>query len=168
MSTSMTGQPAYRVLDTVDEAADSETAEWIRHTVGRAKQDFPELHGTVVTVGRIPDSDFAYARAFVTNNIIMLPADHRTPWDTVYHELGHLAIQHLAADGDDVPTTSEEFCSLFSVARMPVERIERSDIDYLGEPSVPKAEWPDICERALAYREEHHDYIQQAKRWLGI
>jgi len=45
---------------------------------------------------------------------------------------------------------------------------EASARDILGEPTVPKEEWPEICERALEYRENNHDYIQQCKRWLGI
>jgi len=51
---------------------------------------------------------------------------------------------------------------------MPPTAIDESRIPYLGEPSAPAEEWPEICRRALRYREDHHQYIQQCKEWLGV
>lgn len=164
----ITGRGAWRILEPAADAASDEWLDAMRTMVPTAMKQFPELASETVSVGQIPDTDFAYARAFVNNNVVLFPTDHRPPYDTVYHELAHLAIERLAERGEDVPTTSEEYCSILAVSRMPPGHIERSDIDYLGEPTVPSDRWPAICERALEYREEHHDYIQQCRRWLGV
>jgi hypothetical protein len=42
------------------------------------------------------------------------------------------------------------------------------EIPILGEPDVPKDEWPAICQDALEYRENNRNYIQQCKEWLAI
>jgi len=162
---------AYRVLETFDEAAD----EWrepirddIRAKMKRALTDFPELAHRAVTVGRMdPDADAA-GRARFWNLMVLFPVDRVTSFTTVYHELAHLAIHIRNERGEDVPITSEEFCGIFGVARMPTELIDEDRVPYLGEPSVPKEEWPEICERALEYREDHHDYIKQCEKWLGV
>lgn len=160
--------PQYRILDTVAEALTDQQLKWVKHMVGEAIKDFEELQGTTITVGQIPDTDFAYARAFVTNRIIMVPTDHRPDWDVVYHEIAHVAIKVLSELGEDVPTSSEEYCSIYATTKIDPEQIERDGVMYLGEPTVPKEQWPEICERALEYRENNRDYIQQCKRWLGI
>lgn len=162
---------AYRVLESYGYAVEKETVDSVKRMMKGALTHYPELAGKTVNVGVIPDTDFAYARAFVKNWFIALPAyeDGRRPvWDLVYHELAHIAIEVRYERGEDVPHTSEEYCSLFALSRMPDHRIERDDIDYIGEPSVPKEEWPGICERALGYREDHHNYIQKAREWLGV
>lgn len=162
---------AYRVLEAYGEAVEKQTVDQVKQMMKGALTHFPELAGKTVNVGVIPDTDFAYARAFVKNRFIALPAfeDGRRPrWDLLYHELAHVAIEIRYERGEDVPHTSEEYCSILAVSRMPPHRIEREDIDYIGEPSVPKEEWPDICKRALAYRENHRNYIQKAREWLGV
>ena len=162
---------AYRVLWTFDSAASEEfdpLRDDIRSKMHHALKDFPELAGKTVTVGRLdPDADVA-GRARFWNYLVLFPVDRRTSWQTVYHELAHLAIHTRDQQGEAVPTTSEEYCSIDAIARMGPQLLDEDRIAYLGEPEVPKAEWPDICERALAYREENHDYIQQCKRWLGV
>ena len=77
-------------------------------------------------------------------------------------------LEILSELGEDVPTSSEEYCSIYATTKIDPEQIERDEVMYLGEPTVPKEEWPEICERAPEYRENNHDYIQQCKRWLGI
>jgi hypothetical protein len=34
--------------------------------------------------------------------------------------------------------------------------------------TVPKDEWPEICQRALDYRDNHRNYIQKCTEWLKI
>ncbi|QLH82473.1 hypothetical protein [Halosimplex pelagicum] len=168
------GFGAYRVLETFDDAASEGVREDVRNRVARAMEDFPELAHEVVTVVRL-DPDFepddVNGRAGMSNRLVYLPAEERSWMMTVYHELAHLAIHIRDTKGDDVPPTSEEYCSIFAVARMPPELIERNYISYLGEPGPPQEEWPEICRRALAYREENganSHYIQRAREWLGV
>ena len=165
----------FRVLETFDEVA---TGAWeplrcdIRGKVYRALQDYPELAGRTVTVGRLdPDRDDLSGQAWPHNDLIMFHADRPTSFQAVYHELGHLAIHALDRRGEDVPPTSEEFCSIFSVARMPPHLVNRDTIAYIGEPSVPSHEWPDICRRALGYRDENgagSHYVKRCRGWLGV
>lgn len=162
------GMAGWRFLERAADAASGEWIDAMETMIPKAMRAFPALQSETVNVGQVPDSDFAYARAFVNNNVILFPTDHRPSWDVVYHELAHLAIHRRAECGEDVPKTSEEFCSIFAVSRMPPARIERSNIDYLGKPSVTQEKWPGICERALEYREEHRDYIKQCQQWLGV
>lgn len=165
---------AYRILEAYAEVVEKQTIDHLKTMMKGALTQFPELAGETVNVGVIPDTDFAYARAFVKNRFICLPAyeDGRRPyWDLLYHELAHVAIEVRYERGDNVPHTSEEYCSIFAVSRMPVHRIECDDIDYLGEPSIPKEEWPEKCEMALNYRERNgpgSHYIKQCKEWLGV
>lgn len=167
------GVGAYRVLESYAATVERETVDHIKLMMKGALTSFPELTGETVNVGGTPDTEFAYARAFVTNRIVCLPRyeDGRRPWwDLLYHELSHLAIEVLWERGEDVPHTSEEFCSIFSTARIPVHRIEWDYIDYLGEPSIPKEEWPEKCQMALNYRERNgpgSHYIKKCKEWLG-
>jgi hypothetical protein len=144
-----------------------------QHYVAYALSDFPELGGKTVYVGRLSD-DFGWnnenviARADGYNRVIYFPKGEVPTLITVYHELGHLAIQERDRRGEDVPTSSEPYCSIFSVARMSPKDIDSDGIAYLGEPSVPKSEWAEICRDALEYREEHRDYIKKCKEWLGV
>lgn len=168
------GVGAFRVLEAYAACVERSTVDRVKTMMTGALTHFPELTGETVSVGVIPDGDFAYARAFVKNRVICLPAfeDGRRPdWDLVYHELGHLAIEVRHERGEDVPTSSEEYCSITAVSRMPVQRIERDSISYLGEPTAAKDEWPDICQQALDYREEHgagSHYIKRCRELLGI
>lgn len=168
------GRGAFRILEAYGRALSDDTLEYLRHMMTGALTNFPELGGETVSVGHIPETDFAHARAFVKNRIICLPGydpGHRPFWDLLYHELAHVAIEVRWENGEDVPHTSEEYCSILAVSRMPTHRIERDDIDYLGEPAVPKDEWPDICQRALDYRREHgagSHYIKRCRAWLGV
>lgn len=159
---------SYRVLGSVERDLDTSELEALKRRVYHALGNFPELASRTVTVGKKPEDHAWYAEADWDNDIIFLPTHEPCPYITICHELGHLAIKILDDRGYDVPTSSEEFCSIFSVARMHHERIDRSHIAYLGEPTVPRAEWPRSCQQALRYREDNHNYIQQCKEWLGV
>jgi len=168
------GFGAFRVLETFDDAASESIREDVRDRVGRAMQDFPELAHEVVTVARL-DPDFepddVNGKAGMSNRLVYLPAEERSFMMTVYHELAHLAIHIRDTEGHEVPTTSEEYCSIFAVARMPPDLIERDYISYIGETTIPQEEQPDICQRALEYRAENganSHYIKRAREWLGI
>lgn len=168
------GMGAFRILEAYASALNDDTLESLRRMMTGALTHFPELTGETVNVGQIPETDFSYARAFVKNRFICLPAydpGHRPFWDIVYHELGHVAIEIRRERGEDVPHTSEEYCSIFAVSRMPVHRIERDNIDYLGTPTAEVDEWPIICQRALDYRQENgpgSHYIKRCREWLGV
>jgi hypothetical protein len=162
---------SFRVLDTFTEAADEQVVSEIRSKTARALQGFDELAGKTVTIGRLDPDEDALGRAWFYNLVTLYPVDSTTPMMTVYHELAHLAIHIRRTRDEDVPITSEEFCSIFAVSRMPPEHIDRDRIAYLGYPDAPREEWPDICERALEYRAENganSHYIQRCQEWLGV
>lgn len=162
---------SFRVLDTFADAADEEIVADIRSKTGRALQAFDELAGKTVTIGRLDPDEDAAGRAWFYNLVTLYPVDSRTSMMTVYHELAHLAVHVRRMRDEDVPITSEQFCSIFAVARMPPEHIDRDRIAYLGYPDAPREEWPEICRRALQYREENganSHYIQRCQEWLGV
>jgi len=155
----------------VSAAADEEIVQDLRSKTARALQAFDELAGKTVTVGRLDPDEDALGRAWFWNLVTLYPVAEYTPMMTVYHELAHLAIHVQRTRGEDVPITSEEYCSIVAVARMPVEHIDRDRIAYLGYPDARREDWPAICERALAYRAENganSHYIQRCKEWLGV
>lgn len=139
---------------------------------------FDVLEGETVTVACRRDPDDPehsrwnpYANADPVNRLIRIPTHEVTTNVTIWHELAHLAIAIAAENGADHPTTSEEFCSIYAVARMPPETIDENCIPYLGRPGQPREAWPETCGRALEYREQHGSnshYIQRCKRWLEI
>jgi hypothetical protein len=162
------GLGSYRILDSVqNDMAEHEVAT-LKKSLERALKKYPELNDVTVTVGKKRKEDRWYAEADWTNDIIFLPTHELCYYQTICHELSHLAINKLDQRGEDVPLTSEEFCSIFTVARMTEHELGRGDISYIGTPNVPKEEWPEICQRALEYRENHRNYIQKAKEWLKI
>jgi hypothetical protein len=158
----------YRLLDSVRLDMTDEQLTTLNNRVNRALEHYPELDGTTVTVAKHSDDDYGYAQADWTNNIIFLPTDEVCYYQSICHELSHLAIHQLSEQGEDVPHSSEEFCSIFTTARLSPEELDRMDISYLGVPNVPKDEWPSLCQQALEYRENNRNYIQKAKEWLEI
>lgn len=165
------GFGAYRLLESFNAAAGEEIRDDVRKRFKVALQDFPELAHETVTIGQMErhmERDNVAACAGMRNRIVYLPTDRRTSFMTVYHELAHLAVHILDERGEDVPITSEEYCSIFAVSRMSEELIDRDTISYLGEPDAPREDWPGICQRALEYREDHRNYIQKCKEWLEI
>lgn len=159
---------SYRVIESVETRLDDDELAALKNRLRNALKYFPELNETTVTVAWKPEDHSWYAEADWNNDLIFLPAHEPCPAITIFHELGHLAIHKLDEQDEDVPVTSEEFCSIFSVARMPVEAIDRDHIAYLGSPEKPREEWPDICQRALEYREDNRNYIQKCKEWLAV
>lgn len=138
-----------------------------------ALEAFPELRDRTVTVGMVrPGKDYIrkrpVAHADPYNDLIHVRREEPTSNVTLYHELGHLAIYRLGWDGENVPTTSEEFCTIFSTARMPPAEIDSDRLPYLGEPSIQREGWPYACLQALRYRENNRDYIQHCSELLGI
>ena len=162
------GMGRFRILGSVE--ADFSESELNRLTtrLARALRFFPELNDVTVTVAKKPESHSWYAEADMNNDIIFLPTHELCPFQTICHELSHLAINKLDEQGVDVPPTSEEFTSILAIARLPPEHLDKSGIAYLGRPSVPRSEWPGICQRALEYREEKRNYIQKCKEWLKV
>lgn len=170
-SRSVTGAAEWRVLEPFAAKADDDVLESVRERLPVALRDFPVLaHGTI-NVGVLYEQSNAFAQAFGHNRLICLPPDEQTTNVTLWHELGHVAIRVRYERGENVSKTSEEFCSIFAVARMPPEAIDETYVPYLGEPDVSSEEWPEICRRALAYREErgvNSHYIQKCKKWLEV
>jgi len=166
--TSSIGMGNYRILDVVERELSSKQLQNTKDRLRYALKNFPELNGHTVTVGKKQENDTWYAEADWINDIIFLPTYEECPYITICHELSHLAIKKLEEQGEDVPYTSEEFCSIFAVSRMNPERIDSSRISYLGYPDVSRDKWPEICQQALDYREEHRNYIQKCKEWLEV
>ena len=167
----VTGFAAWRMLAPFGAQASKEIYESVRKRMPVALRDFPALAGETVNVGLLYENADAKAQAYAYNRLICLPPDEPTTNITLWHELGHVAIRVRYEDGEAVSKTSEEFCSIFSVARMPPVAIDEGRIPYLGEPSVDREEWPDICQRALEYRAENgvnSHYIQRCKEWLVV
>ncbi|RDZ39390.1 hypothetical protein C5B91_20040 [Haloferax sp. Atlit-10N] len=162
------GTASWRVLEHFERQADTDVLASVKSRMPVALRDFPALSAETVNVGTLYENADAAAQAFGYNRLICLPPDEPTTNVTLWHELGHVAIRVCHEAGEDVAKTSEEFCSIYSVARMQPTHIDEDCVPYLGEPTVPRDEWPEICQRALEYRETNRNYIQQCKEWLEI
>lgn len=162
------GFGAWRVLEHYGGQADEDVLESVKKRLPIALRDFPALAHETINVGLLYENADAQAQAFGYNRLICLPPDEHTTNVTLWHELGHVAIRVRHENGEDVAKTSEEFCSIYSVSKMPPEAIDEDRVPYLGEPSVEREKWPEICQRAIEYREDHRNYIQKCKEWLKI
>ena len=127
---------------------------------------FPELDEEVIYLGITKRKDCS-ADVDVLNRIIRFQIETKPTFVTVFHELAHIVIYKLSESGKDVPRRSEEFCSIFAMARMPPELIDEDAVPYVGKYKVPREYVPKICKKALEYRKTHRNYIQQCKEWLG-
>lgn len=164
---------SFRVLGSVEKRlADGRLAS-LKRRLGQALEHFPALGGQTVTVAcrMNPDREEhtrwnPYASADPVNRLIRVPTHERTTNVTLFHELAHLAIEIEDERGADVPTSSEEFCSLYAIARQPPDLIDEPRIPYFGEPTPDREEWPRLARKALEYRENHHAYIQKANQWF--
>lgn len=159
---------SYRILDTLRDKMSHEAAQDLGKRVSEATRAFPELSDQTITVGLLYPEDDAKGRAFSHNRLINFPPDQYTSNVTIYHELGHVAIRIQNEDGAGLPKTSEEFCSIFSMSRMPPNAVDEQRIPYLGKSPKGTERFPAICERALEYRENNRNYIQKCKEWLEI
>jgi len=165
---------SFRVLRSVEMRLSDGRVKSLKRRLGEALDHFPALAGQTVTVAcrMNPDREEhtrwnPYASADPVNRLIRVPTHERTTNVILYHELAHLAIEIKDERGADVPTSSEEFCSLYAIGRQPPELIDEDRIPYLGHPDPPIERWPTIARRALEYREDHHAYIKQARQWFG-
>ncbi|KOX93278.1 hypothetical protein AMR74_16555 [Halorubrum tropicale] len=168
--------PSYRVLESLRSRVEYDLGD-LRDQLKLACEHYPQLGGRTVTVAsrRSPGADHSHftphASAEPLNRIIRLPVETRPSYQTVFHELAHLEIYERERFGAALPASSEEFTSIYTVARMPHDVLYRDDIAYLGEPSAPKDEWPAICRQALEYRDRNganSHYIKRCREWLGV
>lgn len=166
---------SFRLLDTYTATLEDAHVTTVKKQLQTALKQFAALDGHTVTVGRIPPSvemrGDPLARAHPYNHLIMLPTGKAPTNMTVWHELAHCAIYQRYQDGEDVPRTSENYTSLYAVARMEPDWIFEDYIPYYGEPEVPKEEWPEVAQRALRYRAENganSHYRQKAVEWFDI
>lgn len=157
----------YRVLEPLQDQADERLVDDLKERLYTALAFFPELSGETVNVGVLWEKADAKARAFGYNRLVEIPPDKYTTKVTLYHELGHVAIRVLNENGEDHPETSEEYCSIFSMARMPTAEVDEDRVPYLGDVEVSKGLLPHICQMALDYREDHRDYIRQCNKWIS-
>lgn len=164
---------SYRVLRSVEKRLTDEEVTDLKRRLGTALEHFPALAGQTVTVACRHDPDNTdhsrwnpYASADPVNRLIRVPTHERTTNVTLFHELAHLAIEIEAERGQDHPTSSEEFCSLYAIARQPAGLIDEPRIPYFGQPTPDREEWPRLARKALEYRENHHAYIQKANQWF--
>lgn len=158
---------SYRVLEAYAHHADEDVFEDTRKRVSIAMRRFPEFGGEAITIAAREPWDHKLGRADMRNRIVYLPTEHASSWITVYHELAHLAIQIRDERGDDVAPSSERYTGLFGVARMPTEHVDEQRIPYFECSYCRTPEYlPVVARHALAYRQAHHDYHQQAIRWL--
>lgn len=161
-----------RLLESVVDQMSPGLQESLLNRLRTVTASFPALDGGSVTVAKKrPDSELLgspVAQADPHNNIVFVPVDEYTFTDTLYHELAHLAVHERVRAGEDHPRTSEPYTSLYALARMDADEIEMNVIPYVGAPTVPKAEWPEIAQTALDERGEWHAYIQRAQIRLGV
>lgn len=163
------GPPAsFRILHPVRDHHEHDVDDLARRLT-RALNDFPVLAGKTVTVGRDKPGLDRNAAALAWSNVIVVPDDTYVSNVTLYHELAHLAIfWRNHQEDENHPRTSEEYCSIFACAQMPPDRVDEARVPYLGETAVDAEEIPALCQRALEYREDNHDYIQHCRDLLGV
>jgi len=168
--------PAYVLLESFEDHVNAELdspLSDVRQWLKTGFNQVPELAGETIYIG-ITHEEITYhgephAMADPYNRIIYLNQGCMVEgYQTLCHELMHILIRKELEQGKDRPITSEEYCSIRTIAAMDPDLLYRDDIAYLGEPDVPKDDWPEICQRALEYRENHRNYIQQCKGWLEV
>lgn len=159
---------SYRIINPIRDRLGREGTKDLNSRLYDALEHFPSLQGETITVGWLHPKADAGARAFGHNRLICLKGDKYTSNVTLYHELGHVAIWVRNENGEDHPETSEEYCSIFSMARMPPKSVDEQRVPYLGKSELDTERFPEICQRALDYREDHRNYIQKCKEWLKI
>jgi hypothetical protein len=166
----------FTLLDSYTDTLEDADIGAVKRQLQPALRGFPELNGRHVTVGRIPPSVEMYndpvARARPYNYFIELPPGRRPTNMTLYHELAHLAIYDRYEAGDDVPRTSEEYTSLYALARMDPGDIYDDRIPYFGKVDASTDDWPMIAQDALDYRRENgknSHYLEYARErfWEG-
>lgn len=145
--------------------------------IERSLQLFPELDGSVITVGytrkHLGSATVIYRRGAIDRMIIRLKV-RKVTYQTIGHELTHL-IQGLAhgdrsgaraADPDKIPS-GEKQCDIWTLARDPLFCDDAPT--YIKMPRLLRDHWPDyaetvrkLCIAAIEKRHSHRQYI----RWL--
>lgn len=127
--------------------------------VSIAIKHFPELN--YVYVGIDKRGKEWVASADPPNNIIKFGINKHPTYVSIFHELMHL-VQH---SNSSMPKT-EEFCSIYAMARMPEGLVDENSIPYIGSCNK-MSEVPSICKMAIKYRETgKRDYINFVRRKL--
>jgi len=168
--------PGYTLFESFEDYVETELDSSLRDVQKWLKtglKQYPELAGETIYIG-ITHEDISYhgeprGMADPYNRIVYLNKDcMKEGYQTLCHELMHILIRNEVEQGKDRPITSEEYCSIRTIAQMDSDLLYRDDIAYFGTPDAPKDEWPEICQRALDYRENHRNYLQKCTEWLEI
>ena len=148
-----------------------------RDMIERSLQLFPELQGTIITVGytrkHLGSATIVYRKGIAMRLIIRLKV-RKLSYQTIGHELTHLIqgwahgdrSRSRAADPAKVPS-GETQCDIWTLARDPLFCDDPPT--YIEMPRVVREHWPDyaaqvrkLCIAAIEKRHTHRLYI----RWL--
>ena len=122
-----------------------------------ALQHFPEIE--IVYVGISNPKRHHKACADVDNFLIRFRVDLRPSFVTIFHELMHL----VQWDSDEPKT--EEYCSIYAMARMPNELVD-DPIPYIGGDFI-NLSLAQLCRDTVKYRESgRRNYIQFLRKKL--
>lgn len=131
---------------------------------------FPELHNRTVYIGLTNDStsDFTYAYVDIKNFILFFNIGLLTRLvDTgvgliglnicIFHELMHIVV------GIEKLPQTEQYCSIYAMARMPNEMVDEDEILYIAENGDRKVN-ADLCRKAVEFNESgKRGYIKYLK-----
>jgi len=134
---------------------EAELKRMVRHAV----KYFPELADETIYVG-VLEKCTEIGKASSINRLIMFRVDVKPTYTAIFHELMHIATRVLHEKGHRVPYTSEEYCSIAAMARMPPSMVDSDTIPYIGKARIPRHLIPKVCQQALEYRKHHRNYIQ--------
>jgi len=132
--------PDYHILDSMIRKTNERRLRAFKQRFEKVLPFFPEIDETI-TVAATHDgvSPVAVgepnAMADPYNRIIYLNEDSCLEYITLFHELSHIAIQIRRNNGEDHPNTSEEYCSIFAVSRMPDDIVDYSVRNKIPYPS---------------------------------
>jgi len=123
---------------------------------------FPELEDETIYVGALPEKAIADAVAEPMDMIIRFNPRVKPTYVTIFHELAHLAIFKRVELGEKLPRWSEKYTSIFAMSRIPPELIDEERIPAVTNfPKHKKHLIPELCRKALEYRERHkRDYVR--------
>lgn len=139
-------------LKSVNEHAYSDV---LKERVPIALEYFPELD--VVYVGIIRKDSNNKGNAMPENSLINFRVNLIPSFVTIFHEL-----MHIVAFKNNLPKT-EEFCSVYAMARMPFGLVDYS-IPYIGG-DVDKEKQAEVCREAVKYREKgHKNYLEYVRK----
>lgn len=115
----------------------------------------------IVYIG-ITNDKSCFAQADVANNLVKFRADIPLKYVTTFHELMHL----VAWQNDKTPKT-EEYCSVYAMARMRWDLVD-DEIPYIYHGDRELWQIPGICRLVVKYRESgHRDYLKFYSGLIG-